>query len=184
MDNLPGFRDPTSYGGDTQSQPQAPQLPGTRDPSAYNASSQSLPGQRDPLAYSQPQDRTQSNSVPIDVRNAQEVTGQHDLDGLCETAVEQWSGLPKMGTTAGNAWSNWASQGKAYTGLQGAQPGDLLYFQPNGSNQGAGHAALFEGYDNQGNPLMISATDQGVREDNVSHWSSTIAPLLGYVHPQ
>lgn len=121
--------------------------------------------------------------IPIDVRDAKEVTGQHDLDGFCETAVEQWAGLPKMGGTAGEAWNNWVSQGKASPGLQGAQPGDLLYFQPNSGNANSGHAALFEGYQN-GKPIMISATYQGVREDDVNNWSSNIAPLLGYVHPQ
>jgi len=173
MDN--NIAPPSTYGENAQTS--SPASSAVTAPSTYGESVSA------PTTYGG-NSQIDNNSVPIDVRNAEQVTGQHDLDGWCEKAVEQWSGLPKMGTTAGNAWNNWVGTGKAYNGLQGAQPGDLLYFQPNGSNQGAGHAALFEGYDNQGNPLMISATDQGVREDNVSHWSSTIAPLLGYVHPQ
>lgn len=135
------------------------------------------------LSYTPEMQQALGTTTPSDVQTADSQMGQHDLTGLCEQAVEQWSGLPKMGTTAGNAWDNWVSKGKAYSGLQGVQPGDLLYFQPNGSNQGSGHAALFAGYDNQGNPLMVSATDNGVEKDNVTTWSSKIAPLLGYVRP-
>lgn len=170
MDNISGFNagDGTPIQGSPQ--PSAPQTNNSQL-SGFNA------GDGSPISQN-----TQSGNVPIDVRDAQQVTGQHDLDGLCEQAVEQWAGLPKMGTTAGNAWNSWVEQGKAYSGLDGAEPGDLLYFQPNNSNQGAGHAALFEGYQN-GQPIMISATYNGIREDNVSNWSSTVAPLLGYVHP-
>src|SRR6185312_7990417 len=96
--------------------------------------------------------------APQDVQTADSQQGRQDLNGWCESAVEQWAGLPKMGTTAKDAWNNFVSQKKAYSGLQGIQPGDLVYYDAAPGNHNEGHVGLFENYDSQGNPIMISAT--------------------------
>lgn len=120
-----------------------------------------------------------SFQMPQDVRNAEEVTGTHDLDGWCEHAVEQWDNLPNMGRTANEAWQNWSSQGKAYQNIDQAPVGSLIYFAPDQSNRGAGHVAISLGKGN-----MISATYQGVRQDNVNDWMTrTGQQPLGFVVP-
>lgn len=123
------------------------------------------------------------NQNPQDVQNANADQGRQDLNGWCEAAVEKWANLPQEGGTASQAWDNWVQKGKAYTGLNGAQPGDLLYFGANDGNSNEGHAAMYEGKDSAGNDIMISATDNGVQRDDVNQWSQNVAPLLGYVHP-
>lgn len=135
------------------------------------------------MAYTPDMQKALGTTTPQDVQTADSQQGRQDLNGWCEKAVEQWAGLPQMGGTAKDAWNNWSTQKKAFSGLQGAQPGDVLYFNGNASNGNEGHAALFEGYDDKGNPMMISATDNGVARNNVNQWSSNVAPLLGYVHP-
>lgn len=134
-------------------------------------------------AYTPAMQKVLGTQTPQDVQTADSQQGSQDLNGFCETAVEQWAGLPKMGATATDAWNNFVSQKKASAGIQGAQPGDLLYFGANDGNSNEGHAALFEGYDSKGNPMMISATNNGVQRSDVNHWSQNVAPLLGYVHP-
>lgn len=145
-------------------------------PPAGNSLFQGLPSASDSNV-------TVNSGQPQDVKTADAQQGNSDLNGYCETAVERWAKLPNMGATAKDAWNNWAQKGKASPGLNGAQPGDILYFGPNDGNSNEGHAALFEGRDPKGNPIMVSATDNGIQRDDVNHWSQNVAPLLGYVRP-
>lgn len=120
-----------------------------------------------------------SNDIPMDVRVAKDVTGQHDFDGYCESAVENWMGLPNMGTTAANAFYNWSDKGKVIDDYQKAPAGSLIYFAPDASNQYSGHVGI-----NEGNGMMMSATYGGVREDNINEWiNSTGQSVLGAVQP-
>jgi cell wall-associated NlpC family hydrolase len=163
-----------------------PGLPGTTE-QQQTAPNDTSSGGGNSLFQGLPSAQTTSQpptgAQPSDVQTADSQQGNTDLNGFCETAVERWAKLPKMGATAQDAWGNWAQQGKAKEGLQGAQPGDLLYFSGNNSNSNEGHAALFEGYDPKGNPVMVSATDNGIARSDVNEWSKNVAPLLGYVHP-
>jgi hypothetical protein len=136
-----------------------------------------------PESYGQAQD--QSSQIPQDVRSAQSVIGSQGWNGYCQQFVEQVAyGKSGMFPTALSAAQSYAQNGQLNQGLEGAKPGDILYW--NGESTGGdGHASIYEGTDPQGNPMMISATDTGVREDNVSQWAKdTNQQLLGFVSTQ
>lgn len=112
------------------------------------------------------------------VNQAESQLGKTDFTGLCEAWQEKLTGSPKMGLTAADAWNNYAKQGQAVSGLQGAQPGDKIYFAGDG---GAGHTGIVSKVDNQG-VHFVSATDNGVQDVPVNNWlKNTGQQLLGIV---
>lgn len=107
---------------------------------------------------------------------------QSQWNGMCEAWLEQQEyGHTGVFPSAIAAANHYATSGQLKSGLQGAKPGDMLFFGANSGNGNDGHAAKFLGYDQQGNPMMQSATYNGVQNSNVANWNSSVAPLLGYV---
>lgn len=99
--------------------------------------------------------------------------------GLCESWVEDVTNSSIQGDTAYDSWKNLSSKGKGITGLNGVQPGDLVYFgsDPNSAYGTDGHVGIYNG-----NGLFTSATDNGVATANIQNWTKTNnQTLLGYV---
>lgn len=158
MDNLPGTRDPSAYNGTLE---QAA-LPGTRNPGSYDSSSQI------------------AQSAPQDVTNAQQELGKHEDAGLCLSFAQDMAGVPHQDATAIDNFNDYAGQGKAYTGTQGIQPGDFVYFE----NGGAGHVGIVSGFDNSGQPTFVSATDNGIQEMGINDWANYAGQTyVGFTNP-
>lgn len=114
---------------------------------------------------------------PDDVAQAKADLGDQKFDGYCQTFVEKMTKSPIMGGSASQAWNNYSKQGQATPGVQGMQPGDLIYFAPDNSNHGYGHAGIY-----QGNNQFVSATYKGVRSNDLTDWQKkTGQQILGYV---
>lgn len=99
--------------------------------------------------------------------------------GLCESWVEDVTGSSIQGDTASDSWKSLSSKGKGVLGLNGAQPGDLVYFasDPNSTYGTAGHVGIYNG-----NGLFTSATDNGVSTSNINDWTkANKQQVLGYV---
>lgn len=111
----------------------------------------------------------------------QALIGNQSYDDLCEMFAEQQIyGHASLYPNAITAWTSQSPYQKS--GLQGIQPGDQVFFSPNAGNGNNGHTGIFKGYDAQGNPLMESATDNGVQVSNISNWlKGTGQQLLGYI---
>jgi NlpC/P60 family len=117
----------------------------------------------------------QSGANPLSLAMAKKQLGNQEYIGYCEQFVEQTTGSGWKGTSALNAWNNQAEQGKAVSGLQGIKPGDAVYF--NDSSQPFGHVGLYSG-----NDQFISATDNGIQQNDLGKWQeSTGQQVLGYV---
>lgn len=116
--------------------------------------------------------------TPDDVVTAREELGDQSYNGYCERFVEEKAyGKSGIHGSAADAWNHNVKEGNAFSGLDGAQPGDLVYFEPDASNGYAGHAAIYSG----GN-RMISATYSGVQDSNIDDWTKqTKQKVLGYV---
>jgi cell wall-associated NlpC family hydrolase len=107
---------------------------------------------------------------------ARSMLGRQDWNGLCEQFVEEaygTKGVFRNATAAGQALAT--HRGKS--SWHDAPAGSLLYFAPDPSNNGDGHAAIYEG-----NGKMISATPSGVREDRLDdpYWARL---FLGWAEP-
>jgi hypothetical protein len=123
-------------------------------------------------------DPSDLSDIPTDVRNASELTGKDYDSGYCESFVEQAAGIQPQGATALDAWNNFVQNGKAYQNANEAPAGSFIYF--NDPNQPDGHVGISEGNGN-----FISATYNGVREDNLQDWEKqTGQQPLGYAIPQ
>lgn len=127
----------------------------------------------------QEQNSAFTDTIPNDVSAGESKLGSQDYNGWCEKFQEQITGSPNMGSTAYEAWNNYAQSGRAFQGLQGAQPGDKIYFTGDG---GLGHTGVISSIDpSSGDATFISATDTGVQELPVSSWlKSTGESLLGF----
>jgi|SRR5581483_6019213 len=129
-----------------------------------------------------PASTTSSTQLPSDVQNADQQMGSQNDNGLCEAFVEQEAGLPNMGATAYDAFNNFSKRGMAQTDLSKIQPGDLLYFAPSSSNGGDGHAAIYQGADQEGHPIMVSALDNGVQQTDVNQFmQQNGTTILGFI---
>ena len=124
-------------------------------------------------------ENTPISTKPSDVTAGESYLNSKDYNGWCEKFQEQITGSPNMGRTAFEAWNNYAQQGRAFQGLQGAQPGDKIYFT---GDKGKGHTGVISSIDPRtGDATFISATDNGVQELPVSSWlQSTGEQLLGF----
>lgn len=99
--------------------------------------------------------------------------------GLCEEWVEDVTNSSIQGDTADDSWKNLSSKGKGVSGLNGIQPGDLVYFasDPNSSYGTDGHVGIYNG-----SGLFTSATDSGVATANINDWTkANQQQVLGYV---
>ncbi|MCK9371058.1 C40 family peptidase [Candidatus Dojkabacteria bacterium] len=110
---------------------------------------------------------------PLVLALAKQMLGKKAYVGYCQQFVKEMGGTTR-GASAIQAWNN--AQNKVQ-GTQGIQPGDLVYFSPNSTNQGFGHTGVYEG-DNK----YISATNSGVLRNDLNAWqTATGQKLLGYV---
>lgn len=99
--------------------------------------------------------------------------------GLCESWVEDVTNSSIQGDTAYDSWKNLSGKGKGVAGLNGVQPGDLVYFSsdPNSSYGTDGHVGIYNG-----NGLFTSATDNGVATASINDWTkANQQQVLGYV---
>ncbi len=113
------------------------------------------------------------------VTAAQNLSGNQDYNGYCQTFVEKIMGTPKMGATAADAWNNWVDKGSAHPDAAKAPAGSAVYFAPDASNKGAGHVAIADGKGS-----IIGATDNGVAKYSLTQWTKTTGQKpLGYVTP-
>jgi hypothetical protein len=86
---------------------------------------------------------------------------------------------PRLRAGHDTAWQIFLDIGtSSTTSTVGARPGDIVFFQQNVGNSYAGHAGIYLGGD-----TMISVTDSGLPQSDVSKWSKYVAPLAGYVAP-
>lgn len=111
---------------------------------------------------------------PRDLEIARQYLGKKDFIGFCQSFVSKVTGGLTKGGSAIQAWLNSPNK---IPSLQGIQPGDLLYFGPHSSNKGYGHTGVYSG-----NNQMISATNNGVTQNDLGGWlKQTGQKLLGYV---
>jgi hypothetical protein len=111
---------------------------------------------------------------PRDLEIARRYLGTSKFIGYCQSFVRQVTGGRTSGASAIQAWNNTSQK---VQGIQGIQPGDLVYFSPHVSNRGYGHTGVYSG-----NGQFISATDSGIKQMGILDWiKSTGQKLLGYV---
>ncbi len=108
--------------------------------------------------------------------NLQRLIGSQAYDDLCQKfAEEAVYGKSGLFPNAITAWTNQSKQ--QVSGLSGIQPGDLVYFSPNQGNGMNGHVGIYKG-----NNQFVSATDNGVRVNDLGQWAkSTGQQILGYI---
>lgn len=106
--------------------------------------------------------------LPDNITEARQHLGSTDFNGLCERFVEKTT-LGKSGVypSAKDAWENYYAEGKGTTDLEKARPGDIIFFQPDVSNDGYGHTGVLSG-----NGSFLSATDDGVQEMSLTDWQN------------
>lgn len=118
---------------------------------------------------------------PQDVTNAaQYLGGGQNFSGWCEKFAEGVAGEGPQGDTAADAFQNQLQEGKAVAdpSLSGAKAGDLVYFNPDSSNENDGHVGVLT--DN--GKTFISATYNGVQAYNLNDWEkSTGQSISGFV---
>lgn len=115
----------------------------------------------------------QAGADPIDLIKAKSQLGKQDYIGYCESFVEQTSNSGWKGMSASDAWQN--QQDEAVQGLGGIQPGDKVYFSD--PNNADGHVGIMDKDNN-----FISATDNGIEENNINEWMRlTGQNPLGYI---
>jgi len=138
--------------------------------SSSMTSPQPLPGDPDVQAIT-----SMKKQVPDDVSRAQEVVGQPLDEGFCQAFVEMATKSREHYPSAADAWN--AQLPKAKGGLGGIQPGDVVYFAPDSSNQNFGHTGIYAG-----NNQFVSATYNGVEVKDLIDWQrETGQQILGYI---
>lgn len=104
-----------------------------------------------------------ANAATRAIAWAQKMTGRVDWNGLCEQFVEEAYGTKGVFPTAADASRALVTHRGKFS-WQDAPVGALLYFTPDQTNDGDGHAGIY-----LGNGKMISATPSGVREDRLDN---------------
>ncbi len=132
--------------------------------SYLNSSSQAPSSQGDPYA-SYVQD---VNQTPSDVQTAQKYKNKPVDQGQCETFAEQVTDGKNWGSTAASAFKNQVQAGIGVVDptLQGAVPGDKIYFAPDASNGYNGHVGILVNTKGE----FISADYDKVSMNNLSTW--------------
>ena len=82
-----------------------------------------------------------AGASPKDLEVARQYMGQAKFIGYCQSFVRQATGGATNGASAIDAWNN--AQNKVQGSVQGMQPGDLVYFTPNASNNNYGHTGIY-----------------------------------------
>lgn len=110
------------------------------------------------------------------LQRASQYIGSQAFDDLCQEFVEQAAyGSTGHYASAIDAWNK--QQQNAVSGTNGIQPGDLVYFAPDQSNNYYGHAGIYTG-----NNQFVSATNNGVQYNDLNSWQKgTGQRLLGYI---
>lgn len=118
----------------------------------------------------------QAGAHPDLLAAARSQLGKKAYIGFCEAFVEQATrGQRGMFPSAIAAWNG--QQNVARPGTNGMQPGDIVYFNADPSNQNFGHTGIYAG-----NNQFISATNNGIQQTDLDAWQkSTGQKLLGYV---
>lgn len=121
------------------------------------------------------EDALNAGADPADLARAKAQLGEQAYIGYCQSFVEQATGSGWQGSSASDAWER--SQNKIQ-GLQGMQPGDLIYF--NDPNNPDGHVGIADK-----NNQFVSATDNGIQENDINNWEQeTGQSPLGYIPQQ
>ena len=107
---------------------------------------------------------------------AKSMTGRQEWDNLCERFVEEAYGTRGVYPTAKDAAKHLVTH-KGTSSLRTAPAGAILYFAPDDTNDGAGHAAIY-----LGNGEMISARPDGIKTERVDTPYNT-ARYLGWGAP-
>jgi hypothetical protein len=114
-----------------------------------------------------------AGATPAILALAQKLLGQKAYIGWCQEFVQKVGGT----TSGGTAYQAWQNAQNKVQGMQGIQPGDLVYFGPDASNNNDGHTGVYAG-----NGQFISATDSGIMNNSIPQWqNSTGQKVLGYV---
>lgn len=113
---------------------------------------------------------------PQDVTAAQKELGSTADNGECQRFVEKAVyGKTGIFPSATDAASYYQQNGQMQTDFKNMKPGSLIYF--NDPNQPDGHVGIYEG-----NGKMVSATYNGVQEDDVNNWlQATGQKPIGFV---
>ena len=122
-------------------------------------------------------DTTETHPV---VSKAKGYIGNQDYNGMCQQFVGDVTGNKTKGASAVDAWDN--NLDKAVPNTQGMKAGDMVYLLGNspdapGQSFDFGHAGIYEG-----NGMFISATDNGVKEENLDKWTKdNNQTVIGYI---
>lgn len=125
---------------------------------------------------------SQTTTQPQNVKLASGDVGDQSYDDYCQQFVEQVTyGKSGIFPNANDAWNSYSQSGQAQQGMKGIQPGDLVYFAPDQSNNFEGHTGIY-----QGSNKFVSATYNGVQSNDLNSWENqTGQQVLGYVkNPQ
>lgn len=119
------------------------------------------------------------NNSPADVSTAKTYVDNPEMNqhaGMCQQFVEQVTqGKTGIYPSAIDAWQQ--QQNRARAGLDGAKPGDAVYFAPDSSNGYSGHTGILTK-----DGKFISATDNGVKEMSIQDWQNmTNQQVMGYL---
>jgi cell wall-associated NlpC family hydrolase len=116
-----------------------------------------------------------NGASPELLNNAKKMLGAQAYIGLCESFVENATGSGWQGTSAIDAWNN--NSNVAQTDMSKIKPGDKIYFGADASNGYFGHTGIYTG-----NNQFISATYNGIQENDLSNWvNSTGQRVLGFL---
>lgn len=117
----------------------------------------------------------QAGADPQDLARAKAELGQQEYIGYCQAFVEQATGSGFQGESASAAWQNQQNKAVVDPTLSGIQPGDEVYF--NDPNNPEGHVGIADK-----NNQFVSATNNGVQENNINDWMQmTGQQPLGYI---
>lgn len=113
---------------------------------------------------------------PSVLERARQYLGDKAYIGLCQAFVERATkGQEGIYASAIDAWNKQSN--KAQTNMGNVQPGDAVYFAPDGSNAGYGHTGVYVG-----NNQFISATYGGIKQFDLNDWTRmTGQHLLGFI---
>lgn len=155
-----------------------------------------------PQTQAQPQDNTDTSSevyfpgmseptsdTPQDVANAHSQiqspnmnpnTGDNNWNDWCQAWAENVTGSHQKFSSAATAFQNYQNEGKATFDPSGMKPGNLVYFQPDASNNYFGHVGIIGK-----NGMFTSATSNGIKDMSIKDWEAqTGQKVSGFVNPK
>jgi|tagenome__1003787_1003787.scaffolds.fasta_scaffold20989793_6 cell wall-associated NlpC family hydrolase len=125
-------------------------------------------------------DYSRETSTAKNVDRAQRLIRSVEFNGLCQTFVDLVTyGRAGKFPAPVHAWSGYTEQGIAHSGIEGMEPGDLVFFAADDSNRNLAHVGVYVGADQ-----YVSVTDRCVEQCSLADWQErTGQQLLGYVRP-